>query len=260
MSNGVDSAKELRLKAFDTVSDWSKQVTTIASATLVLSATFIKDILGGHTEHTCYLWTSWFSLLATVVVGVFVLGALASNLNDGNPAQLDIYSGSILGASVVQILLFLIGMIAFILFVMSNLSAAPVKQGNEQPPTVQSKPTLASRVSELNDAYFDFNKSAIRQDAQQTLTNDARLLHQISRDFPDGRVVIEVHCDERGASDRNFGLGYARALSAREFLGNLGVPSTNLGVATYGKEIPVCKDHDESCWQQNRRIHFSTIQ
>jgi outer membrane protein OmpA-like peptidoglycan-associated protein len=145
-------------------------------------------------------------------------------------------------------------------FMMSNLSGASARQENSQTSTIQPKPALVSRVGELSDAYFDFNKSAVRQDAQPTLARDARLLGEIYRDFPDAKVVIEGHCDERGVSDRNFGLGYMRATSARQFLGNLGVPWARLGVATYGKEGPICGGHDESCWQQNRRVHFSTIQ
>lgn len=100
----------------------------------------------------------------------------------------------------------------------------------------------------------------MRHDAQQTLTHDIRLLDQIYRDFPDAKVVIEGHCDERGTSDRNFGLGYKRAVSVRHFLGDLGASNTRLGVVTFGKESPICDQHNESCWQQNRRIHFSAIQ
>lgn len=39
---GNDKTTEIKLKAFDTVLEWSKQIVTIASATVVLSATFIK--------------------------------------------------------------------------------------------------------------------------------------------------------------------------------------------------------------------------
>ena len=33
-------------------------------------------------------------------------------------------------------------------------------------------------------------------------------------------------------------------------------PPTQLDVISYGKEKPVCEDHDEACWQRNRRIHI----
>src|SRR5258706_15750360 len=99
MPNEEDPAVKLRLKAFDSVSEWSKQITTIASASLVLSATFIKDILAGHTVHSGYLWTSWVLLLLTIIAGVFVLGALAARLNSGDPGKLDVYSSSIIATA-----------------------------------------------------------------------------------------------------------------------------------------------------------------
>jgi outer membrane protein OmpA-like peptidoglycan-associated protein len=260
MSNAEDPATTLRLKAFDSVSEWSKQITTIASATLVLSATFIKDMLSGHTTSTGYLWTSWVLLLLTIVAGVFVLGTLAAPLNSGNPNNLDVYSGPIAGAAIAQILLFLLGMGAFILFVVSNVSAVPAGNGNSQTPPTPTKLALGIRMGELKDAYFDFGKSAVRRDAEQVLSRDAQVLDGIYRDFPDAKVVIEGHCDERGTANHNFGLGYERAVSARQFLERLGVSPTRLGVATYGKELPICDVHDEQCWQQNRRVHFSTLQ
>jgi peptidoglycan-associated lipoprotein len=36
-----------------------------------------------------------------------------------------------------------------------------------------------------------------------------------------------------------------------------GVSSANVKTISYGKEKPVYDEHDESCWQQNRRDHFS---
>jgi len=260
MSNEENPATKLRLKAFDSVSEWSKQITTIASASLVLSATFIKDIMAGHAVHPWYLWISWVLLLLTIITGVFVLGTLAAQLNKGDQDTLDVYSPSIVGAAIVQTALFLLGMVAFIFFVASNLSPASISQRNSQVFATPSKPTLAARVGELNDAYFDFGKSAIREEARQILSRNAQLLDGIYRDFPEAKVVIEAHCDERGAADYNFGLGYERAVSARQFLQRLSVSLTRLGVATYGKESPICDHHDEGCWRQNRRVHFSALQ
>jgi peptidoglycan-associated lipoprotein len=36
----------------------------------------------------------------------------------------------------------------------------------------------------------------------------------------------------------------------------MGIPSAQLDVISYGKERPVCQEHDEACWQRNRRIHI----
>ncbi|MBI3894587.1 MAG: OmpA family protein [Acidobacteria bacterium] len=73
---------------------------------------------------------------------------------------------------------------------------------------------------------------------------------------PQVRISIEGHCDERGSTAYNLGLGDRRANAARDFLVSLGISSDRISTISYGKERPFCTAHDESCWQQNRRAHL----
>jgi peptidoglycan-associated lipoprotein len=121
--------------------------------------------------------------------------------------------------------------------------------------------TLASRLeSDLQDALFDYDSNNIRDDARNSLTHDADSLKRIFADFPGATVNVEGHCDERGSAEYNLGLGDRRATAARDFLVQLGVPADRLKTISYGKERPVCTESDESCWQRNRRAHFSSGQ
>jgi peptidoglycan-associated lipoprotein len=129
------------------------------------------------------------------------------------------------------------------------------------PPPAAPKPTLDQLLSgTVVDAYFDYDKSDIREDARAALTKDADALKAIFSTIPDVSVTIEGHCDERGSAEYNLALGDRRATAAKEFLVQLGVPGDKLKTISYGKERPQCTDHDESCWQKNRRAHFSTGQ
>ena len=110
------------------------------------------------------------------------------------------------------------------------------------------------------DAYYDYDKSDIREDARAALTKDADALKAIFASFPDATVSIEGHCDERGSAEYNLALGDRRAAAAKEFLVQLGVSGDKLKTISYGKERPQCTDHDETCWQKNRRVPFSTGQ
>lgn len=126
------------------------------------------------------------------------------------------------------------------------------------PPAPVVKKTLSELVAEqLQDAYYDYDKSDIREDARATLTRDADGLKQIYAQMPDAVVVMEGHCDERGSAEYNLGLGDRRATSAKEFLQQLGVPADKLKTISYGKEKPQCTESNEDCWQKNRRVHFS---
>jgi peptidoglycan-associated lipoprotein len=121
--------------------------------------------------------------------------------------------------------------------------------------------TLEKRVqSDLRDVLFDYDSNNIRDDARAALTGDADALKRIFTDFPNASVNVEGHCDERGSAEYNLGLGDRRATSARDFLTQLGVPADRLKTISYGKERPVCTESDESCWQRNRRAHFSVGQ
>jgi len=136
-----------------------------------------------------------------------------------------------------------------------NVSAPPPPP---PPPPPANAPDFGTRMaSEVQDAFFDYDKTDIRSDARDALTRNAAALKAILNDFPGASIVIEGHCDERGSAEYNLGLGDRRASSAKEFLTGLGVPADRLKTISYGKERPQCTEQNETCWQKNRRVHFA---
>jgi peptidoglycan-associated lipoprotein len=136
-----------------------------------------------------------------------------------------------------------------------NVSAPPPPP--PPPPPAPPTVTIEGRLgSDVQDAYFDYDKTDVRSDARDTLSRNATALKSILNDFPNASIVIEGHCDERGSAEYNLGLGDRRASSAKEFLQGLGVPADRLKTISYGKERPQCTEQNESCWQKNRRVHF----
>ncbi|MGA3016525.1 MAG: OmpA family protein [Bryobacteraceae bacterium] len=126
------------------------------------------------------------------------------------------------------------------------------------PPPAAPQATMEQRIhSDVQDAFFDYDKSDIRGDARDALTRDAGALKAILADFPTAAILLEGHCDERGSAEYNLGLGDRRSTSAKEFLESLGVPADRLRTISYGKERPQCTDADEACYQKNRRVHFA---
>jgi len=129
------------------------------------------------------------------------------------------------------------------------------------PPPPVAKKSLSELLStEVQDAYYDYDKSDIREDARATLTRNADALKRIFAEMPDAVVVLEGHCDERGSAEYNLGLGDRRAAGAKEFLQQLGVPADKVKTISYGKERPQCTESNEDCYQKNRRAHFSAAQ
>ena len=121
------------------------------------------------------------------------------------------------------------------------------------PPAKAAEPTLQELFDkEVKDAYFDYDKADVRTDARDALTQTAQFL----RAYPQIKVVLEGHCDERGSTEYNLALGDRRAAAAKQFLVSLGISADRLESVSYGKERPFCTASTEDCWHQNRRAHI----
>ena len=96
---------------------------------------------------------------------------------------------------------------------------------------------------------FATDSSDVDGEAQGILTRQAAWL----RKYPNVRVTMEGHCDERGTREYNLALGDRRANSAKAFLVNAGIPAARISVISYGKERPQSQGSDEGAWAQNRR-------
>jgi peptidoglycan-associated lipoprotein len=123
--------------------------------------------------------------------------------------------------------------------------------------TPQERETLNERLAHLSDALFDYDKATIRTDATTALRGDVNVVKGILSNYPSQKLIVEGDTDERGSAEYNLALGDKRAHSAEQFLISMGIPQNQLTVVSYGKERPVCEDHDESCWQKNRRAHIT---
>ena len=71
--------------------------------------------------------------------------------------------------------------------------------------------------------------------------------------YPNVRITIEGHCDERGTREYNLALGDRRANAAKNYLVAKGIDPSRLTTISYGKERPVALGSDEASWAQNRR-------
>jgi peptidoglycan-associated lipoprotein len=105
----------------------------------------------------------------------------------------------------------------------------------------------------VKDVFYDYDSYDVRADEQSVISQDANFLNQ----HPHLKVVVGGYCDERGSTEYNLALGENRANAAKQALVTAGVSPERLRTVSYGKEKQFCTDHDESCWQQNRRAQFS---
>jgi len=104
--------------------------------------------------------------------------------------------------------------------------------------------------------FFDTDKFNVDAEDQSTLQRQAQWLAQ----YPNVRVTVEGHADERGTREYNLALGERRANSAKNYLASLGVDASRVQTVSYGKERPQALGSDEQSWAQNRRAVTITVQ
>lgn len=102
--------------------------------------------------------------------------------------------------------------------------------------------------------HFDFEVAELKQDDQASLQRIARCLKADQA----LHVSVQGNADERGTQEYNLSLGDRRATAVATYLERLGVSATQLKTVSYGKENPLCVEHDEACWAQNRRAAVKT--
>jgi len=129
-----------------------------------------------------------------------------------------------------------------------GVTTAPAQSGPYSGPEALDKDScLRQRV-----IYFDLDKTEIHSEFQAQIACHAAYLRQ----FPGAKVTLEGNADERGTRDYNQGLGERRGNSVSSAVAAAGASTSQLNVVSYGEEKPVCREHNEECWQKNRRVEI----
>ena len=145
----------------------------------------------------------------------------------------------------------------------AKLFAACAQAASSTPsrlPDAATRARIQDLLNRIQDAYFDYNKHTLRPDAEAALKKDAQTWPTSSSSTRISNSRWRDSADERGSDEYNMALGDARAKQTKEYLSNLGLPGNQLATISYGKEKPVCTEHDEECWQKNRRTHITQAQ
>jgi len=129
---------------------------------------------------------------------------------------------------------------------------APVPEAKREPAPA---PAPAPAKEPLKDAFFDFDKATLRDDAKKSLNENIQWL----KANPAVQIRVEGHADERGTNEYNLALGDRRAKAVRDYLVAGGVDAKRTSTISYGEERPFVQGHDESAWKWNRRGHFVVV-
>lgn len=120
--------------------------------------------------------------------------------------------------------------------------------GNYTPADLRNPSSILSQ----RVIYFDFDRSDIKPQYMDILNAHASLLAA----YPNLRVRLEGHADERGSREYNVALSERRGYSVLDYMQIKGVRSTQMDVIGYGEEVPAAFGHNEAAWSKNRRVEI----
>jgi len=106
----------------------------------------------------------------------------------------------------------------------------------------------------LPSIYFDFDSASIRVSERPKLSQAADYLSG----SPTVRLVLEGHCDWRGTTEYNMGLGDRRASSVLTFLETLGVDTSRVETLSKG-DLESNENASEDQMQQDRRVELVIV-
>jgi len=132
----------------------------------------------------------------------------------------------------------------------------PILPVTKEPVKPKPLPDVAEVVSQYQKVHFEVDKSRLIDEARQALQRDAEKIRHDLQQYPDLKLLVEGHCDERGTNEYNMSLGEQRAFNVKDYLISMGVPSGILFTKSWGEEKPFDFGHDEDAWAKNRRAEF----
>ncbi|MGK0673238.1 MAG: peptidoglycan-associated lipoprotein Pal [Halothiobacillaceae bacterium] len=131
---------------------------------------------------------------------------------------------------------------------MNGASTAGIGAGGyDESALYAGKPAQANSV-----VYFDYDSFVVGEKYRTMLREHAAFL----AGNPKRQVTIEAHADERGSNEYNVALSEKRGNAVRDILVLQGAAPEQISVVAYGEEKPVCDQHTESCYAQNRRAEL----
>lgn len=125
----------------------------------------------------------------------------------------------------------------------------------EPPPPAPEPPKVETQPRSLERVHFQYDSTSVTSATTASISHNTEIL----QDFPNTRVEIQGHADERGTTEYNLALGQRRAEAVKERMSRMGVSTTRMSTISYGEERPASRGSNETAWAENRRAEFRVL-
>lgn len=102
---------------------------------------------------------------------------------------------------------------------------------------------------------FGFDKSDLNSSSKESIAKLGRILNE----YPDTRLTIQGHTDDKGDDNYNRKLSAQRADAVRDYLIANGVKGGRLNTTAYGESSPIASNDTEAGRAQNRRVEVIIV-
>ncbi len=114
--------------------------------------------------------------------------------------------------------------------------------------------TLASTL-QLKGVNFDYDSAALRADARPILDEAVTILKR----YPQLRVEVAGHTDDRGSDAYNLDLSQRRAQAVLDYFVQMGIDAARLVPKGYGETAPVADNATDAGRAKNRRVELRIL-
>ncbi|MBE2214142.1 MAG: OmpA family protein [Opitutaceae bacterium] len=105
-----------------------------------------------------------------------------------------------------------------------------------------------------NTVYFDYDSAAVKQAERAKVQQVADYL----KSNPGSRILLEGHCDWRGTTEYNMGLGDRRANAVKSYLGTLGIDASRIETVSKG-DLDAKEGASDAEMKMDRRVDVGLI-
>ena len=110
----------------------------------------------------------------------------------------------------------------------------------------------------LKKIFFDFDRSAIREDQKESLNHDLKIVKNAVK--KGNKVIVEGHaCRFAGSATYNMMLSEKRADTVAQYFVKNGVPANKLNIVGRGCEMPIVPEGNKEQQAPNRRVELYTL-
>jgi hypothetical protein len=121
--------------------------------------------------------------------------------------------------------------------------------------TISKEIVFGERIGDryvLEDIYFDFNKSNLREEAKEELNKVVDIMNK----YPMITLEFSGHTDSIGSDNYNQKLSEQRVKSVVDYLISQDIDEERLSYVGYGETRPLASNSTDEGRQKNRRIEF----